>query len=841
MAVTVAEGVVRVTADASAVTSGLTETLNSAGGAGESSGRGFGSRVLGGVGKVFAAGALAVGAVAATGIGVALTKGFSRLNAIDQAEAKLKGLGNTTESIGTIMDDALASVKGTAFGLDAAATVAASAVAAGIKPGQDLQNTLKLTADAATIAGTDMASMGSIFNKVASSNKLQGDTIAQLQDQGIPVLQFVAKQMGVTAEEASKMASEGKISFSDFSAAMQEGLGGAALSSGSTFSGAVANFNASLGRIGAGLLGGVFPHLAPAFTQITQAFGPLEKGAGAVGDKIGSFLGPRIDAFASGVGKLPQIVGPAFSVIGPIVSNALTSVQEAWGYLWSGLGPAVQPLFQIIGTVGPQIAVLAGSFSPLGLVLKAILPLLPTIGSMVGTLATTLGSALASALVYLNPLITSLTQTLSGVLAAALPLVASLLSSLVGAFASLLPVATQIIGALMPIATTLIGALMPVLTQLASAVIPFVTTALGTIVTAIGPLVTTLLGVLIPVINALLPVIMTVFNAIVPIIQGALQIVTGIIQVVTGIITGNWSQVWTGILNIVGGVWNTITSLISGAIGIVGAVIGAGLAIISSIWSGIWNGIKSVAQAVWAGIVAVVTTQINQVRSVVSAVINAVRGVFTAGWNAMRSGVSSAVSGIVGAVQSMVSGISSGIGRAVGVVRELPGQIKGAVSGAASWLADVGGHIVQGFINGITGAWHRITDTVKGLVDKIPAVARQALGINSPSRVFREVGDFVGQGLAIGLDGSTGLVARAASGLAGAVTDSFGAGGSINATLPGMAVAGAGVAASSMAMAGTGSGGSGRVANYNVTVNEATDPLGSEGRIRKAFDMYGRM
>ena len=62
--------------------------------------------------------------------------------------------------------------------------------------------------------------------------------------------------MGVTAEEAAKMASNGAIDFATFQAAMEQGLGGAALSSGNTFAGAMANVAAALGRVGAGLIGG---------------------------------------------------------------------------------------------------------------------------------------------------------------------------------------------------------------------------------------------------------------------------------------------------------------------------------------------------------------------------------------------------------------------------------------------------------------------------------------------------------------------------------------------------------------------------------------------------------
>ena len=201
----------------------------------------------------------AVAGVAGTGalLGTALTKGFGRLTAIENARGKLVGLGHDAKSVETIMTNATSSVKGTAFGLDEAATVAANAVAAGVKPGKDLERTLKLVADASTIAGTDMASMGAIFNKAASSNKVQMDVINQLHDAGVPALALIADQMGVTAEEAAKMASKGEVDFATFQAAMEKGMGGAALESGKTLQGAFKNSMAAIGRFGANLLDGV--------------------------------------------------------------------------------------------------------------------------------------------------------------------------------------------------------------------------------------------------------------------------------------------------------------------------------------------------------------------------------------------------------------------------------------------------------------------------------------------------------------------------------------------------------------------------------------------------------
>lgn len=293
--------------------------------AGEKASSGFLSKmggVVGGVAKVTAG---AVGLVGGLLGGLAAKGGIERALNIEDAKAKLTGLGHSTETVTGIMQNATASVKGTAFGLGEAATTAAGAVAAGIEPGERLQRVLGLVADSATIAGTDMSSMGSIFNKVAASNKLQGDSIAQLQDAGVPVLQFVAKEMGVTAEEASKMASEGKISFETFANAMESGLGGAALASGNTFRGALKNVYAALGRVGETVI-------APFLRTATLAFGA----AMPLIDNVNAALKPAMASVEAWLGARAPAMIQSFSdkanvaLTGTI--QAVTAFVNAWRF-----------------------------------------------------------------------------------------------------------------------------------------------------------------------------------------------------------------------------------------------------------------------------------------------------------------------------------------------------------------------------------------------------------------------------------------------------------------------------------------------------------------------------
>lgn len=239
--------------------------------------------------------ALAAGTALA---GMTIGKGFQRLVGIDTAQAKLKGLGHDAKSVQNIMDDSLASVKGTAFGLDEAVTTASTAVAAGIKPGKELERYLTLVGDASAIAGTNMTEMGSIFNKVTTSGVIQAEELNQLGDRGIPIFQMLADEMGVTAGEVKKLASDGKVSSEDFLNAVETGFGGAAAIMGAeSFSAAFDNFWASVGRIGANFLKGdgeansFFETVKKGLSDSLALLEPLEALGGQAGLIFGESFG----------------------------------------------------------------------------------------------------------------------------------------------------------------------------------------------------------------------------------------------------------------------------------------------------------------------------------------------------------------------------------------------------------------------------------------------------------------------------------------------------------------------------------------------------------------------
>jgi len=194
-----------------------------------------------------------------------------------------------------------------------------------------------------------------------------------------------------------------------------------------------------------------------------------------------------------------------------------------------------------------------------------------------------------------------------------------------------------------------------------------------------------------------------------------MQIIQGIIQVVTGIITGNWSMVWTGIVNIFSGIWNTIVAVIGGAIAIVWSVISAGLGLVMGFIGG---------------------------------VLGSIGQFFADTWNNVVNGVS----GMIGQVGGFFSGLWD--------------TITGALTGAGQWLFDAGKNIVQGLFDGIKSLAGTIGNFFLSLLPGwIVEPFKIALGIHSPSRVFAGLGENIGMGLLDGVDGMQGKIDGTMSGL----------------------------------------------------------------------------
>src|SRR5699024_8522293 len=122
-------------------------------------------------------------ALVATGAlaGMVGALGFKRLVGMDNAQAKLKGLGVEGKQLEQVMQDVDSAVTGTTHTMAEGADVAAGALAAGVKEGADLERYIKLVGDAATGANVPMGEMAQIFNRVQGTGKMTRDELNQIE------------------------------------------------------------------------------------------------------------------------------------------------------------------------------------------------------------------------------------------------------------------------------------------------------------------------------------------------------------------------------------------------------------------------------------------------------------------------------------------------------------------------------------------------------------------------------------------------------------------------------------------------------------------------------------
>ncbi|HLT68078.1 MAG TPA: tape measure protein, partial [Microbacterium sp.] len=469
---------------------------------GQAAGRGFTSRFMSGMGNL----ASSIGRALTTSVTTAATvagglfatslvKGMGRLTSIDDARGKLQGLGHDAKAVETIMDSALASVKGTAFGLGEAATVAATAVAAGVKPGQDLTRYLKLVADTSTIAGAGLGEIGSILNKATTSQRVYTMELNQLADRGLPVFTWLQEEYQVSAEELRAMVAAGEVDTARFLDVIERNIGGAALASGETFRGGLANVGAALGRVGATILTPFFEAAKQAFPGIIALFDELGSRVAPVMERIGSSqaLERAIEWFKS----LPNTVGPAvdrLKELAPVVAP-LVGLFAALGT--STIAGALGPLGALIPTVNPLVAAFAG--------LVAVSPdlqsALKDVFDQVRPLVVELGRQLLPVVEGLVPVVTEVARVFIGVfgdviaqLAPAIPPLAEAFSEVAAAFGEILIAVAPVIPQLTEIAVLLLEKIgVPLLEATA--------VALGGIADAIGWLANDA-GVLVPILVA---------------------------------------------------------------------------------------------------------------------------------------------------------------------------------------------------------------------------------------------------------------------------------------------------------------------------------------------------
>lgn len=337
--------------------------------------------------------------------------------------------------------------------------------------------------------------------------------------------------------------------------------------------------------------------------------------------------------------------------------------------------------------------------------------------------------------------------------------------------ASVVGVGSQVVSAITPMLTQGMTAVSSFVSGIPGALAPIgaaIQTALsgggtGGIAQAISSLMTGISTSLVTGIQTLAAQLPTYMQSVVPILT------TGLTTVLTSLMT----QLPTILMSLLGLVVTGITSFASS--------IASQLPVI----------LPQLAAAAMSMINMLVTQILTNLPTYVGQMVQAAIQLFQGIVQAIPQVIPVVVAGITGLVHNVLTNLPSFLGAMIaaavtlfnGIVTAIPEVVPAVLDGIASLLQNIwneitsfdligaGADLIQGLIDGIASMGQAVLDTIGGIVGGAIDWAKGLLGIGSPSKLFRQFGDWTMQGLALGIEDGAGDALGAMRGVMTDITD----------------------------------------------------------------------
>lgn len=379
-----------------------------------------------------------------------------------------------------------------------------------------------------------------------------------------------------------------------------------------------------------------------------------------------------------------------------------------------------------LGEIGTALLALAGAFTVIGvaaLVLTPIVPVIAALGAAVallgaGCLAAGAGvAAFATGFAAIGVACATSGSAILEFLREAIKLLPEMGSAAVKAFANFVA-------------------------GLASA-IPQITAGMTAILTAM----LTAVGTMIPEIASAGVKLVVEFAK--SLLSGISQLVEVGVKFVASLLEG----IGNNIGRVIDSAVNLVVNFIDGIAKNLPRVIQSGINLVLSFVEGLANGLASNTGRMEAAM-----------RNLIDAMIKA-------GLAAIKGSISGFTSGGKALMDGFCNGVKGMMGSAGNAVKSCVDSAKKAASNLGSALVSAGKSLVQGLVSGIKSMASSVANAAKSVVQGAINAAKKALKINSPSKVFIEIGKFTSEGFAVGVEKYGYQAAAVAGDVANAVID----------------------------------------------------------------------
>lgn len=483
--------------------------------------------------------------------------------------------------------------------------------------------------------------------------------------------------------------------------------------------------------------------LGSLFKQTFQGLGDLLKKANPVNILA---LGGALFMVAAGIALIGQ------------TGNGLSQIAESLGKAFSEvIATTIDAVTQALIALAPVLPTICDAFAQLS-------PLVEAFGDAFGTVIESVGNAIANIVNAIGPVIESVVQIIANAIvqivqaiAPFAPAIADMVQAISDAIQSICDAFIALVQNIQPI----VESVKDLVQQLGDSISQVFESA-SDVITSFGDAVSGILDSLAGVIDS--------------IGQSALNAGKGFKELAKGI------QIITG-LNLLD---------MAASLGAVATGVGA----IATASSGIGDaGTQIMNLAIGLGLLVGYTDSLSGLASVMPSVISSFSGIESiSGPLASASGAmvqfASSASGLVGsttvassalialgvaltqvAIQGgqagtqlgtkFKTGLQSGLTQSVSVARSMSRSITSALKSASSGAYTVGQMIGNGLANGMASTLGRVSAIATRLAQEAEKATRAAAKVHSPSRVFMAIGNYIGEGFAIGIEQTARMVRKA--------------------------------------------------------------------------------
>jgi phage-related protein len=465
--------------------------------------------------------------------------------------------------------------------------------------------------------------------------------------------------------------------------------------------------------------------LLPAFTALGNLFIGLSTSIGGFVSGSGSALGTLL------AGLLNALNTPA---VGAGITAAMAGLQTAVSAIVPYLPQLATGFGDLLALAGNLVGVLGGALGPaLGIIGSIVSILSKTFEPLVTVLGTLLTGVLTPIAIGLS----KATGGLSGFGAAIGPI----LSGVALAFTNLLPGVTAVVVQLLPVLIKLVISIFTAIVNILPSLITSIVTMLVTLIPVlIEGALTLFLGLITALLKALPAIVAAVVAAIPVLIEAIVAALPAMIQGALSLFLGIINGLVIAIPAILLAIINALPSLITAIVDALPALIQGAITLFLGIITGLLTALPKILVALIALAPILLLKIIEMLPTIIGGAIRLFLGLVT---------------GLISATPQIISAL-------IGLIP----QIVSALIASGPQLAAAGVQMIQGIISGFNQMLPKIVRAAEDLAGAALDAIKGALGIKSPSSVFRdEVGVQMAQGLIDGITAMAPGVAKAVNSL----------------------------------------------------------------------------